>query len=58
MKELATSHDIPVLTPTSLRDNDEFRSELRRLKPDCVPVVAYGESHPPRCAGFGPLRVY
>ena len=22
VKELATSHDIPVLTPTSLRDND------------------------------------
>ena len=46
MKELATSHDIPVLTPTSLRDNDEFRSELRRLKPDCVPVVAYGNLIP------------
>ena len=46
VKELATSHDIPVLTPTSLRDNDEFRSELRRLKPDCVPVVAYGNLIP------------
>ena len=46
VKELATSHDIPVLTPTSLRDNDEFRSELRQLKPDCVPVVAYGNLIP------------
>lgn len=46
VKELATSHDIPVLTPTSLRDNDEFRSELRWLKPDCVPVVAYGNLIP------------
>ena len=46
VKELATSHDIPVLTPTSLRDNDEFRSELRRLQPDCVPVVAYGNLIP------------
>ena len=46
MKELATRHDIPVLTPTSLRDNDEFRSELRRLQPDCVPVVAYGNLIP------------
>ena len=46
VKELATSHDIPVLTPTSLRDNDEFRSELCRLKPDCVPVVAYGNLIP------------
>lgn len=46
VKELATSHDIPVLTPTSLRDNNEFRSELCRLKPDCVPVVAYGNLIP------------
>lgn len=46
VKELATSHDIPVLTPTSLRDNDEFCSELRQLKPDCVPVVAYGNLIP------------
>lgn len=46
VKELATSHDIPVLTPTSLRDNDEFRSELCRLQPDCVPVVAYGNLIP------------
>lgn len=46
VKELATRHDIPVLTPTSLRDNDEFRSELRRLQPDCVPVVAYGNLIP------------
>ena len=46
VKELATSNDIPVLTPTSLRDNDEFLSELRQLKPDCVPVVAYGNLIP------------
>ena len=46
VKELATRHNIPVLTPTSLRDNDEFRSELRQLKPDCVPVVAYGNLIP------------
>ena len=46
VKELATSHDMPVLTPTSLRDNDEFRSELCRLQPDCVPVVAYGNLIP------------
>ena len=46
VKELAIRHGIPVLTPTSLRDNDEFRSELRRLQPDCVPVVAYGNLIP------------
>lgn len=41
VRELAAAHDVPVLSPVRLREPD-FLETLRRLEPDCCPVVAYG----------------
>lgn len=46
VKELAQEHGIEVLTPTTLKDNEEIRRRLRELAPDCIPVVAYGNLIP------------
>ena len=43
---LASEMGIPVLTPTNLHDQD-FEMQLRELRPDCCPVVAYGALVPP-----------
>jgi methionyl-tRNA formyltransferase len=42
----ADEHGIEVLTPARPRE-PEFLDQLRRLAPDCVPVVAYGALVPP-----------
>ncbi|MEV0897841.1 methionyl-tRNA formyltransferase [Actinoplanes sp. NPDC049802] len=42
----ADERGIEVLTPEKPRD-PEFQERLRRLAPDCVPVVAYGALVPP-----------
>ncbi|APT92470.1 methionyl-tRNA formyltransferase [Corynebacterium phocae] len=46
VKALALEHDIEVLTPTSLKpdteDGQALRAALERLRPDAIPVVAYG----------------
>lgn len=46
VKALAQEHAIEVVTPTSLRpdteDGQELRKRLEELKPDAIPVVAYG----------------
>ncbi|MCD6061571.1 MAG: fmt, partial [Moraxellaceae bacterium] len=41
VKELALSHRIPVLQPTTLR-SDEAIAELKELRPDLMVVAAYG----------------
>ena len=41
----AEEHGVPVLKPTHPRDPD-FQAELRALRPDCCPVVAYGAMLP------------
>lgn len=46
VKELALKHGIEVLTPVTLKDNEEIRQRLRELAPDCIPVVAYGNLIP------------
>lgn len=46
VKALALEHDIEVLTPATLRDNDEARERLTQLAPDAIPVVAYGNLIP------------
>ena len=45
VKALALEHDIPVLTPTTLRD-EEIQQQIRELNADCIPVVAYGNLVP------------
>ena len=42
----ADEHGVEVLTPQRPRE-PEFQERLRRLAPDCVPVVAYGALVPP-----------
>lgn len=46
VKELAVEHGIEVLTPETLKGNEEIRARLRELAPDCIPVVAYGNLIP------------
>lgn len=50
VKAVALQHGIPVLTPTTLKagtsDGTEFRTQLRELAPECIPVVAYGNLIP------------
>jgi methionyl-tRNA formyltransferase len=41
VRELAEAHAVPVLTPTSPRE-DGFAATLASYRPDCCPVVAYG----------------
>ncbi|MGY4491519.1 methionyl-tRNA formyltransferase [Pseudomonas sp. TE3610] len=41
VKQLALEHNIPVLQPPTLR-NEEAQAELAALKPDLMVVVAYG----------------
>ena len=41
VKRYATAHDIPVLQPVTLR-NEEAADELARLEPDVLIVAAYG----------------
>lgn len=45
VKELAETHNIPVLQPATLKD-DTFADQLRELQPDLCPVVAYGQLVP------------
>lgn len=46
VKEVAVEHGIEVLTPETLKDNDDIRQRLQELAPDCIPVVAYGNLIP------------
>lgn len=46
VKALALEHGIEVLTPTSLRGNEEVKARLVELAPDAIPVVAYGNLIP------------
>ncbi len=43
VKEVAIEHGLPVLTPAKARD---VVPELAALRPDCCPVVAYGQLLP------------
>lgn len=46
VKVLALEHDLPVLQPRSLRDED-ILDELRSIEPDVIVVAAYGQILPP-----------
>lgn len=45
VKALAVEHGIPVLTPTTLKD-DAVVEEIKSFDADCIPVVAYGNLVP------------
>lgn len=46
VKELALSKNIPVFTPTKIRQNQEFLDEIRSFECDYFIVVAYGKIVP------------
>ena len=46
VKELALSHNIPVLQPEKVRGNEEFFEELKKADPELIVVVAYGQIIP------------
>jgi methionyl-tRNA formyltransferase len=46
VKEAATRLGIAVLQPGTIRNNDEFRSQLAAIRPDAIIVVGYGRIIP------------
>ena len=46
VKALALEHGIEVLTPTTLKGNEDVKARLQELAPDAIPVVAYGNLIP------------
>lgn len=46
VKAEAVKHDIPVLQPERVRKNEEFLEELKKLAPDVIVVVAFGQLLP------------
>lgn len=52
VKALALEHGIEVLTPTTLKRNEEVKARLQELAPDAIPVVAYGSLIPENYLGI------
>ena len=48
VKELALEHNIKVLQPTRIKNDDEFYNTLKQLNPDCIVVAAFGQMLPKR----------
>ena len=46
VKAEAVEHDIPVFQPERVRKNEEFLEELKKLAPDVIVVVAFGQLLP------------
>lgn len=46
VKAEAVKHDIPVFQPERVRKNEEFLEELKKLVPDVIVVVAFGQLLP------------
>lgn len=46
VKELAVQHEITVLQPERVRENEEFLRQLKEYAPDIIVVVAYGQILP------------
>ena len=46
VKRFALDHELEVLQPERIKKNDELRARLEALRPDAIPVVAYGRIIP------------
>ena len=46
VKEFAIAHNLKLMQPEKLKDNEEFMSEIEKLAPDIFCVVAYGKYLP------------
>lgn len=51
VEEFAKAHGIPTLAPASIAD---IESDLRELRPDCIPIVAYGQLIPHQLLSIPP----
>lgn len=61
VKEYAISKNIKVLQPEKVKGNEEFISELKKLNPDVIVVVAYGKLLPKEIlemAKYGCINVH
>jgi methionyl-tRNA formyltransferase len=47
VKRVAATRGIAVVQPEKIRNNEEFRERLERMRPDAIVVVAYGRIIPP-----------
>lgn len=43
VKELALEYDIPIYQPTKLKDDEEVKAILKKINPDFIIVVAFGQ---------------
>jgi len=46
VKRAAEAHGIPVIQPEKIKQNEGFRQQLERIRPDAIIVVAYGRIIP------------
>lgn len=61
IKQVARKHEITVLQPESLKDNNKILMDLMDLAPDLMVVVAYGQIIPPELlsvAKFGNINLH
>src|ERR1700742_196231 len=55
VKQLALSLGIPVEQPEKIKTNAELRAKLEAIRPDAIPVVAYGRIIPDWMLALPPL---
>ena len=46
IKQCALKLRLPVVQPDTIKNNEEFREQLNRMKPDAIIVVGYGRILP------------
>lgn len=56
IKELALQHDIPLLQPERLKNNEEFYSALKSLNADLHVIVSYGKIIPKNMIDIPPYN--
>lgn len=54
VKEVASSHDVPIFQPTALREDGELLECLRNLEPQVIVVAAFGMLLPPAFLSLPP----
>jgi methionyl-tRNA formyltransferase len=55
VKQSALKLGLPITQPDKIKNNDEFRAQLTRLKPDVIVVVGYGRIIPQWMLDLAPL---
>src|ERR1700733_2860868 len=55
VKERALQLGLPILQPESIKRNEEFQAQLRKIRPDAILVVGYGRIIPQWMLDLPPL---